>query len=180
MLLVHFTICKGVGDEWLLRQLVREIEDFGRSDIIFKTVGEPAIVAVQSRIQSMRKASTLPRNPPAYNPRRNGPCDKAVQDVTAHMRALIIGLESMINKQICEDAAIRHWALAHAVFYHFNVGPDGMTAIEGVMRRKLRRLLIDVKEIVLAKLALRRKHQGKVKKQKRSGNWHRDALKQFG
>ena len=52
MLLVHFTICKGVGDEWLLRQLVREIEDFGRSDIIFKTDGEPAIVAVQSRIQS--------------------------------------------------------------------------------------------------------------------------------
>ena len=86
-LLAHFTTCKGVGDEWLLRQLVREIEDFGRSDIIFKTDVEPAIVAVQSRIQSMSKASTVPRNPPAYNPQSNGPCEKDVQDVTAHMRA---------------------------------------------------------------------------------------------
>ena len=57
MLLAHFIKCKGTGDEWLMRQLVRDIEEFGRSDVILKTDGEPAIVALQSRIQSMRKAS---------------------------------------------------------------------------------------------------------------------------
>ena len=86
----------------------------------------------------MRKATAVPRNPFAYSPQSNGPCEKAVQDVTAHMRALIVGLESKTNTQITEDAAIRHWALAHAVFLlnHFNVGLDGMTAVERVMRRK--------------------------------------------
>ena len=131
MLLARFTTCKGVGDEWLLRQLVRDIEEFGRSDIILKTDGEPAIVAVQSRIQSMRKASAVPRNAPAYNPSSNGPCEKAVQYVTAHMLALIVGLECAINEQSTDDAAIRRWALEHAVLLlnHFNLGPEAMTAI---------------------------------------------------
>ena len=169
MLLAHFIKCKGTGDEWLMRQLVRDIEEFGRSDVILKTDGEPAIVALQSRIQSMRKASTVPRHPPAYNPQSNGPCEKAVQDVTAHMRALIIGLEARLQAQLGEDSAIRQWALEHAVFLlnHFNVGSDGMTPIERVMRRKWRRPIVEIGEMVLAKLALRRQQKGKVKKQKR-------------
>ena len=40
--LAHFVTCKGVGDEWAVRRLVRDLEEFGRGHTIAKTDGEPA------------------------------------------------------------------------------------------------------------------------------------------
>ena len=79
----HTALCKGPKDEWLSNRLVRDLEELGRRDIICKTDGEPAIVAVQNRIQGLRPGRAVPRNPAAYNPESNGPCEKAVQDVTS-------------------------------------------------------------------------------------------------
>ena len=73
MVLAHSITCNGVGDEWLMRQLVKDIQEFNRSDIILKTGGELAIVTLESRIQSMRRASAVTRNPLANNPQSNGP-----------------------------------------------------------------------------------------------------------
>ena len=140
-------------DEWLLKQIVRDIQELGRSDIIFKTDGEPAIVAVQNAVQAMRKASTVPRNPPAYNPQSNGPCEKAVQDVTAQMRAIVIGLEARLGVTLVEGSAVFQWALEHATFLlnHFNVGKDGMTPYERLTKRKWNRPLVEFGEMILAK-----------------------------
>ena len=41
---------KGPSDVWAMKQFVRDLEDWGRRDIQFKTDGEPAIVAVQSAV----------------------------------------------------------------------------------------------------------------------------------
>ena len=168
MVLGHYISRKGTGDECLLRQIVRDLQEFGRSDIILKTDGEPAIVAVQNKVQALRKSVTVPRGPPAYNPQSNGPCEKAVQDVTAHMRALVIGLEARIGVPLLENSPMFQWALEHATFLlnHFNVGEDGMTPIERLNKRKWNRPLVEIGETVLAKIALRRQQRGKPKKQK--------------
>ena len=165
----HYILCKGLGDEWVSKQIVKDIQEFGHGDIILKTDGEPAIVALQNKIQSLRQAKTVPRNPPAYNPQSNGPCEKAVQDVTAHMRALVIGLEARIGAALPDGSPMFQWALEHATFLlnHYNVGKDGMTPFERITGRKWRRPLAEFGEVVLAKLALRRQQQGKKKKQKR-------------
>ena len=105
------------------------MEELGRRDAILKSDGEPAIVAVQSKIQGMRSGRTFPRNPPAYNPEANGAIEKAVRDVTAHTRALKIGLEARVKGTIPEDSAMMGWILEHAPFLinKFSVGHDGMT-----------------------------------------------------
>ena len=128
----HYVLCKGVGDEWAAKQIVKDIQELGYGDIILKTDGDPAIVALQNKMQSMRQAKTVPRNPPAYNPQSNGPCEKAVQDVTAHMRALVIGLEARIGTPIPENSPMFQWAIEHATFLlnHYNVGKDGMTHLK--------------------------------------------------
>ena len=36
---------KGPSDVWVMKQFARDLEDWGRRDIHFKTDGEPAIVA---------------------------------------------------------------------------------------------------------------------------------------
>ena len=89
----HNVIAKGLADDWICKRIVRDLEEIGRSDVILKTDGELAIKAVQNRVQALRHGRTVPRNPPAYNPQSNGPCEKAVQDVTAQLRALKIALE---------------------------------------------------------------------------------------
>ena len=49
-LLAHFVTCKGVGDEWVLRRIVKDLEEMDRGHTILKTDGEPAIVALQNRL----------------------------------------------------------------------------------------------------------------------------------
>ena len=66
---------KGTGDQWIIKRLVKDIEELGRRDIILKTDGEPAIVALQHAIATQRDGITKPENPPAYNPSSNGACE---------------------------------------------------------------------------------------------------------
>ncbi len=83
----HKVSCKGPTDEWIVKRIVKDLEDLGRRDIILKTDGEPAMIALQSKIIECRAGRTIPRNPPVYNPESNGPCEKMVQDVNSKTRA---------------------------------------------------------------------------------------------
>ena len=142
----HKIDVKGAGDEWLMKRICKDLEELGRRDTILKSDGEPAIVAVQSKIQSMRSGRTFPKNPPAYNPESNGPIEKAVRDVTAHSRALKLGLESRLKKQLPDGAKIIEWILELAPFLlnKYSVGHDGMTPHERLLGTKWRRPCLEV------------------------------------
>ena len=166
--LAHSAVCKGPRDEWLMRRIVNDLRELGRPDIILKTDGEPAIVAVQEDVQSRRPGRTIPRNPPAYNPEANGACEKAVQDVTAQVRTLKIALQYRIKAEVTEADPVMHWMIEHACFIinRYSVGQDGMTPFERLTGRKWNRPLVEFGEVVQAKLALRRRQQGAARKQK--------------
>ena len=168
-LIAHYVLCKGITDEWVIRKLVKDLEEIGRRDAIVKTDGEPAITAVQSRLQNLREGRTVPRNPPAYNPQSNGPCEKAVQDVAGQLRILKLALEARLGIKIDENLPIMQWALEHAVFVlnKYNVGDDGMVSFERATGRKWIRPIVEFGETVLAKLALQRREKGRTNKQKR-------------
>ena len=165
----HRVEVKGPSDEWLMKKLCKDMEELGRRDAILKTDGEPAMVAVQTKVQGMRAGRTLPKNPPAYNPESNGPIEKAVQDVTGQTRAIKIGLESRIKVEIKESAAIIDWILEHAAFLicKYSVGHDGMTPHERLTGTKWRRPAVEIGEVVLAKLVGKKRKKGKKEKQKK-------------
>ena len=156
---------KGIQDAWIVKRLVRDFEELGRRDIILKTDGEPAMLALQRAIAQERPGITKPENPPSYNPASNGACEKAVQDVSGHVRALKFALEANIETPIAEDHPIMEWIITHAAFCltHFSVGHDGMTPIERLTGRKWTRPLAEMGEIVMAKLAPRKIERGKQK-----------------
>ena len=62
-IICHEIISKGLTDEWVIKKLITDIEELGRSNIVLKTDGEPAIKAVQSRTISQRKAYDYPHEP---------------------------------------------------------------------------------------------------------------------
>ena len=167
--IAHYIEKKGPGDEWLMKKIAKDIEELGRRDITLKTDGEPAMIAVQSKIQELRPGKTIPRNPPAYNPQSNGPCEKAVQDVTGHLRCLKIGLEARLKAAIPVDAEILKWAIEHAAFLinRFSVGHDGMAPHERLTGRKWRRALVEFGELVRGKLVLKKVGRGKQKQQRK-------------
>ena len=76
MIEAHVVKCKGPQDEWVTKRLCKDIEGLGRGEICHKTEGEPALVAVQSKIVSRRDTKTIPENPPAYDPKANGVIEK--------------------------------------------------------------------------------------------------------
>ena len=151
--LFHKVIRKGPSDEWVIKRIAKDINEWGRQDIILKTDGEPAMIAVQDAIAQVRKGQTIPMNPPAYNPEANGACEKAVQDVNAHVRALKLGLEARLNATIDDNSAIMEWIVPHAahLLSKYSAGHDGMTPHERMTGRRWRRPVVEIGEVVLAK-----------------------------
>ncbi len=160
---------KGIAYEWVAKRIIKDLEDIGRRDVILKTDGEPAIVALQSKIIEGRVGRTIPRNPPVYNPEANGPCEKAVQDVTGHTRTLKLALEARLKYTIPMDAPVMEWIIEHAAFIlgRYEVGHDGMTSYERLTGRKWRRPMVEFGEVVWAKLVTKVRSKGKMKRQKR-------------
>ena len=133
MLTSHRVEVKGPGDEWIIRRLVKDVEELGRGDIIIKTDGEPSMLAVQKAVAVMRKdLVTRPENPPAYNPESNGSAEKAVQDVSGQVRSLKLALEARLGVSIGDASAVMDWIVEHAAYVlsRFSVGHDGMTPYE--------------------------------------------------
>ena len=159
----HRVDMKGLGDAWIVKKLVKDIEEMGRRDIILKTDGEPCMLALQRAMALLRPGLTKPENPPAYNPSSNGACEKAVQDVSGQIRALTLALETRLGLKIEEDHPVLDWIIPHAAYIvsKFAVGHDGMTPHERLTGRKWTRPMIELGEVVLAKLALRKIGYGK-------------------
>ena len=133
MTTAHRVDTKGPTDEWIVKRVVQDIEELGRSDIVLKTDGEPAMVAVQRAVTALRKGMvTKPENPPSYNPQSNGAAEKAVQDVSAQIRTLKLALEARLGITINENSPIMEWIIEHGayVLLRFSVGHDGMTPYE--------------------------------------------------
>ena len=69
MVTAHRVDTKGQTDEWIVKRIVQDIRELGRNDIVLKTDGEPAMLAVQRAVTILRKGMvTKPENPPSYNP----------------------------------------------------------------------------------------------------------------
>ena len=166
--LAYRVTTKGPGDTWMIKRLVKDIEEMGRQDIILKTDGEPAMIALQSAVQAARSGRTVLENPPQYNPQSNGACEKAVQDVDGQIRKLKIALEARLGMEIPEESNAMQWMIIHGAYLltRFSLGHDGMTPHERLTGRKWSTPMVEFGEAVLAKLAPSRVGRGQKKAQK--------------
>ena len=57
--LAYDSLMKGAGDDWVVSQLVRDLEDWGRHDIRLQTDGAPAMLALQQASSDARKGATV-------------------------------------------------------------------------------------------------------------------------
>ena len=179
--LAYDCLCKGATDEWVIKELVKDLDAWGRKEICVKTDGEPAIVAFQTELMRVRQDRTVPQNPPAYDPQGNGGAEKAVQDVTAQIRCLKLALEARLGRNIEPRHPIMKWLVIHAAFLltRYSKGHDGMTSWRRLMKRNWNGTLAEFGEYIWAKLQLKKSpivkkiKRGKKKLEERSvdGVW---------
>lgn len=55
---VHIVQQKGVGDGWVVGQVVEDIEVLSYTDIVLKTDGEPALMQVAKQVEVARNHQT--------------------------------------------------------------------------------------------------------------------------
>ena len=165
--LAYTCTAKGPGDIWVVKQIVRDLENWGLKDICLKTDGGPAMLALQEAIAKARSSRTIPRNPLAYNPQSNGTAEKAVQDVAGQLRRLTLALEARLHQRISAKLPVMAWLVRHAafVFTHFQVGHDGLTPWRRMTGKHWNGTVAEFGEQVMGKLA--KKQPGSTKKVKR-------------
>ena len=151
----HHCERKGATDTWAMDRVIDDIETFGHNDVILKTDGEPSMLQVQRHVKAKRAGTTIPMNPPAYNPQSNGAAERAVQEVTCQIRALKIGLQERIKAKVGTNWAIMQWMieLAPVLINRCLVGKDGRTPYRRLMGKDSAKGIVELGERVLAKIA---------------------------
>ena len=149
----HLVKCKGTGDENIVNKVIKSINNTGNTKIVLKTDGEPAIIQVQEKVIAERQHPTVPKNPPAYDPQSNGVAERAVQEVKCQLRALKLGLEARIKKEVDVNSEILEWMIPHAAdcINKYLVGKDGRTAHYRVHLKNFSGKVFEIGEQVLAK-----------------------------
>ena len=75
--------CKGIGDATIVDKVARWMDALDYRQIVPKTDGEPALIAVQEAIAKARTHDIVCRNPPGYDPQANGMAERASGEVKA-------------------------------------------------------------------------------------------------
>ena len=162
---------KGPGDAWVVKQLVSDLADWGRTDICLMSDGEPAITALQRAVANARpERQTLLRNSPPYNPQSNGGAEKAAQDVVGIMRRLVLALEARLRQRLDLRLPIVRWLVRHAAFVltRYQVGHDGLTPWRRLTGRTWNGVVAEFGEQVMGRLAFKKPSTDrKVKRGKR-------------
>ncbi len=149
----HTVKCKGMEDPHIVQNIKKSIDTMGHAKITLTTDGEPAIIQVQQKVQDAREHPTVPKNPPAYDPQSNGMAEKAVGDVKAEVRAIKLGLESRIGKEVSMLLPVMEWIIRHApsVINRVQLGVDGRTSYYRIHHRDFSGKFFEFGEQVLIK-----------------------------
>ena len=118
--------------DYIHSAVLKDLEYLGYKKIVFKTDQEPAMIALQERIQRSREDQTILENSPVDESQSNGVCEKAVQEVEGMTRTLKLALEERLKWRIPHDHAIMTWLVEYAsiLICLFREGKDKRTPME--------------------------------------------------
>ena len=88
--MAHMVQCKGAKDDWAIKKVLLDIEDFGYAGakIVVKSDQEPATVDFQRKIMESRKAETVPKNTQVGESQANGEAENAIKRLQEQIRTI--------------------------------------------------------------------------------------------
>ena len=139
--LAHAVPGKGAKEDWIAKQVERDIKRFGYRGsvrVMIRSDGEPAIKTLMAEVARARgDAPTMVENSPPSDSRANGTAERAVRSVEEQVRVLKIAFECNTGEELSQHHPGMAWLVEHAAdtLNKGVVGKDGRTAFE---RAKMR------------------------------------------
>ena len=150
---------KGLGDhkemEWLILDMSAELKSWGYSggsqgELIFKSDGEPSIVAIRDSLAKYHGGRITPEQPPPGESQANGKVEEAGKTTRSYIRVLKDMVEHRTGRKMETNAIVLQWLVRWAAMLHsrYRRGADGKTAYERQRGRKCRQEVIPFGESV--------------------------------
>ena len=150
----HMVKQKGIGDGWIVKRLVQDIETIGIGDMIMKGDQEASITAVIEAVKKERKDHrTITEQAPVGSSASNGKVERAIQEVEGQLRTMKSALMDRLSTDVSEWGSIMSWMTEAAgqMITKFMVGKDGRTAHERVRGTRATRPMAEFGEKVVFK-----------------------------
>ena len=141
---------------WIVEDAVKELKSWGQpggagNELVLKSDGEPALVALRSAVASYLGGVVTPEGPPVGEKQSNGTAEEAGKAVREIMRVYKCAIEDGIGEALPEDSPILLWMARWAAMAHnrSQVGHDGKTAYQRQLGRPCRHDVVPFGERVL-------------------------------
>ena len=150
MLFAHVVPQKGV-QPYAVKTLAGAIAQLGHQEIVLKSDGEPAIVALKEAAKRERNERIVIEASPVKESRSNGAIESAVQQVQGQFRTMKDALENKIGARLSPNSAIIPWMVIHSArtINRYQVGEDGKTAHRRWNGEDFKRDVAEIGETVL-------------------------------
>ena len=105
------------GDNsWLVQDMRQELKSWGhpgggRNEIILKSDGEPAIVAVREALARCHGGQVTPEQPPKGEHQANGLAEVTGRHIRDQVRVMKLQLQKMLGRQVLEDEPVMAWMI---------------------------------------------------------------------
>ena len=123
---------KGPDNGYPVSRVVRQLDEWGRGDVILRSDQEPAIEQLKRCIKEKRAESTALEHTARGDHAGNGDAESAVQMVAGMARTLKVALEEKLKRRVGSTHAVIKWLIEYGAVAHnlFKVGSDGFTNYE--------------------------------------------------
>ena len=141
---------KGV-QRYAVQGLASDIAMLGHQELVLKSDGEPAIMALKEAAKMERNDRIVLEESPVRESKANGVIENTVQQVQGQFRTIKDALESRIGKRIGGDSVLVPWMVIHAArtINRYHLAEDGKTNYEGWKRKQFRREVAGFGEAVM-------------------------------
>ena len=141
---------KGVH-AYAVKQLSQDIGNLGHPSLIFKSDGEPALVALKNAVKDERSERIILEVSPVKESKSNGAIENAIQQVQGQIRTIKDCLEGRLGSRVSGSSPIFSWLVIHAAktLNRYHIGKDGRTAYQRWKGKQFRREVTEFGEQIM-------------------------------
>ena len=119
-------------------------------EVIMKSDGEPAILALKNAVMQYHGGVCIPEQPGKGEKAENGLVEEAGKTIREYICTLLSQIERGVDDVIPLDSNIIHWIARWAAicYSRYKVGKDGKTSYERLRRRSCKAIVVPMGETV--------------------------------
>ena len=127
------TFVEHKGDNpYAVKFMTQFLQSTGYRNVVNKSDGEPAIVAVKTKAAAAANIDAIPQESPPEDHQANGEIEAMCREIKKGIRCLKIDLERKLGKHLEESDPVLAWMPRHAadLINRYRRGDDGKTPEE--------------------------------------------------